>query len=223
VLSFVKNIPPPRLNCKNPAFYPFTSGEDNRSIFVGNQYSAKNANTCLLFQDQRQSIWQGIEALCTDSTVINNAPNKFHASRPHATEYRRTHSKLVSLIQASRTLTSELNDAISSFQAQKSPFTESSRKHEKHFELSQDELRMEYHKALDLARVADLKYGICSRQSSLSWAKVDDIYKLMQMSPSIESENIGDHDSFQKFNEIIEACRHLEHALSRLEKEFNYL
>jgi len=218
-----KNVPSslPRVNLKKPAFHPISitvNENDNRSLFLGKQHNNKIANTCLLFQDQRQSIWQGIEVIYTDSF---NAPNSFHVSLPHSPEYRKTHSKLLPLIQDIRTFTTELNDAICSIQRNKSPYNELSRINEKHFKMSKDEIRMEYHIALELARAADLKYGTCSRQSSSAWAKVDDIYKYMQVQvlPSPDSENCENIVSVHKLHEIIEVCRYLEQALSRLEKE----
>jgi len=78
-----------------------------------------------------------------------------------------------------------------------------------------DSLQKKYHAALDNARATELKFGLCSSQSTMAWAEVDKIYENIQDLNSTWKTKLSKHD------DIMKTCFFLEQAFHKLEKKFN--
>lgn len=76
-------------------------------------------------------------------------------------------------------------------------------------EITNDE---RYEQALENAKKADLKYGLCSEQSAIAWNLVDELYTSNTVLPSKK------HIDPKVLKNIVDACKILNEALDELEE-----
>lgn len=75
----------------------------------------------------------------------------------------------------------------------------------------------EYDSALEDAKMADSKYGLCSPESEVAWSRVDEIY--MANDQTLTGKNNSDDEALE---DIIKACQILNQALDKYNSSTKY-
>merc|ERR1712183_901290 len=76
-----------------------------------------------------------------------------------------------------------------------------------------------YHKALEVARDADLKFGLGTDESLHAWATVDEMYLELESHNSKKGNVTTKED--KKLQDILDACSKLEIAFRELETKID--